>query len=278
MTSASQPFPDRYEEIVALYEENAIPLAQGWLGFAMDYLLFSICAGLAAYVQTLTGFAFALVLLGLTASLQLGPVGCSADAASLLVLLNVAAYFWFHPLTPEWRRVLPALPSSAIGVAAGLVLLHWLSAQAGRQLAAALGVTIMVCAGLMCLPRQAQATPSGRWSYAVAGGFSGLLGGLFSAAGPPLVFHMYRQPLSTQVVQQGLMVATAFNSALRLVMVAGSGQLSADALWLGLAAAPMVLIVHALHRRFPLRLNSQHVRRLAALLLGGAGLLLALHA
>ncbi|UXH76927.1 sulfite exporter TauE/SafE family protein [Roseateles amylovorans] len=244
----------------------------------MDYLLFGLCAGVAAYVQTLTGFAFALVLLGLTASLQLGPVGCSADAASLLVLLNVAAYLRHHPVTPAWRVVLPALPSSAIGVAAGLLLLHWLSAQAGRHLAAALGVTIMVCAGLMLIPRRAKETPSGPLGYAVAGACSGLLGGLFSAAGPPLVLHMYRQPLPVQVVQQCLMLATAFNSALRLLMVAGTGHLSTEALWLALAAAPMVLIVHAVHRRYPPPLNAQHIRRLAALLLGGAGLLLALRA
>lgn len=242
----------------------------------MDYLLFSLCAGLAAYVQTLTGFAFALVLLGLTASLQLGPVGSSADAASLLVLLNVAVYLRHHPLTSDWRLVLPALPSSALGVGAGLLLLHWLSAQTGHYLAVALGVTIMGCAVLMLIPRPLRGTQSGRWGFATAGALSGLLGGLFSAAGPPLVFHLYRQPLPVSVVLQCLMVATAFSNALRVMMVAGSGHLSVDALWLGLAAAPMVIGVHALHRRFPPTLDAQRLRRLTALLLVGAGLVLAL--
>jgi hypothetical protein len=89
---------------------------------------------------------------------------------------------------------------------------------------------------------------------------------------------MYRQPLSTQVVQQCLMLATALNSALRLLFVAGAGRLSSEALLLALASAPTVFIVNWLQRRYPPRLNATDIRRLAAVLLGLAGLALALRA
>jgi len=242
----------------------------------MTYLLFNLCVGFAACVQSLTGFAFALVLLGLTTALRLAPIGEAADVASVLVLLNVAVYFWIHPLTPQWRVVLPALPSSCVCVVIGLGLLNGLGGHAERWLSMTLGLTIMTYATVLLTSARVREAPSGRLSYVLAGALSGLLGGLFSAAGPPLVFHMYRQPLPIQVVQQSLMLATAVSSALRLMLVVGTGRLSGDALLLGLASAPVVLVVNWFLRRHPPRLDAMALRILAAVLMGLSGLLLTL--
>lgn len=242
----------------------------------MTYLLFGLCAGLAAYVQAITGFAFALVLLGLTTALHLASIGHVADVASMLVLLNAAMFFRRHPLMPQWRVVMPALVSSCVFVVVGLGLLQWLTGNAAHRLSMVLGLTIIGCSTVLMMSRRTFELPSGRMSYALAGALSGLLGGMFAASGPPLVFHMHRQPLPMPVVQQCLMLATAVSSAWRLLIVTGTGHLSVDTLWLALASAPFVFCAHWLLWRVPPRLTATGIRQLTAVLLGLTGLMLVL--
>jgi uncharacterized protein len=241
----------------------------------MSYLLFAACAGLATYMQGLTGFAFALVLLGSSSLLHLAALPDAANAATVLLLLNAAVHFRLHPLTPQWRVVRPALPSSLLCVVLGVWMLGWLSTNSVQGLRSLLGLTIIACAVLLLFTGRERARASGSLAYAFAGGLSGLLGGLFSAPGPPLVFHMYRQPLEREVIRQCLLLTFASNAVLRLALVLAGGQFSRESLLLSACAAPAVYAVNRLQHRFPPRLNSQHVRRLVAALLVLTGAALA---
>ncbi|CAM3859164.1 TSUP family transporter [Roseateles saccharophilus] len=243
----------------------------------MNYFLFAICVGFATYLQGLTGFAFALVLLTLSSLLQLASVGDAANAATVLGLLNAIVYLRAHPLTPQWRVVLPALPGGLVGVGFGVLLLGWLSSNAVQLLGLMLGATIIACAALLLVQQRTRASMSMPLSYGVAGALSGLLGGLFSAAGPPLVFHMYRQPLPQEAIRQCLFVAVAVNSLVRLILVLAVGRFSREALLLSLCAVPIVYGVSRVQRRFPLRVGSIQIRRFVALLLMLAGAVLLVH-
>ena len=56
--------------------------------FEPGILIFWAIAALAAWVQTLTGFALGLILMGATGALGLMPVPQAAAITSLLVLVN----------------------------------------------------------------------------------------------------------------------------------------------------------------------------------------------
>ena len=49
----------------------------------------------------------------------------------------------------------------------------------------------------------------------------GVMGGMFSTAGPPLVYHFYRQPMSLVMVRETLVTVFAVNAVVRIGLVAG---------------------------------------------------------
>ena len=240
----------------------------------LTYPLFAGCVALATYAQNLTGFAFALILLGLVSALNLASVVDAANAATLLTLLNAGIHFRQHRLTPQWRIMRPALATSLVGVVLGVALLAWLSGNAVQALRGLLGVVIMACAVLLLLNGRPRATLSGPGPFALAGVVSGVMGGLFSSPGPPLVYHMYRQPLERWVVMQCLLLVFTVNAALRLVLVIVAGEMSLRSLALSACAVPAVVLVNRWHHRRPPGFSEDTVRRLVGGLLVLAGLAL----
>jgi uncharacterized membrane protein YfcA len=244
------------------------------VNLVLAHLGFAACVALATWAQHLTGFAFALILLGLVGAFNLAPLADAADAATLLTLLQAAIHFRRQPLTPQWRIVRPTLVASLAGVTIGVALLGWLGGHAMQALRALLGLAILGCAGLLMLRAAPRPALSGERGFALAGAVSGVMGGLFSSPGPPLVYHLYRQPLERRVVQQCLLLMFAANAALRLVLVLAAGRLSLRAVALGACAVPAVWAVHQWQQRRPTRLGADGVRRLVGALLVLAGLAL----
>ncbi len=239
------------------------------------YLLFVGCVAIATCVQNLTGFAFGLILLGLVSVLDLASVPDAANASTILTLVNAASYFRWHRLRPEWRIVRPAIGPSLVGVAAGVAMLTWLSGNAAQALRGLLGLAILACAVGLLIESKPRPTLSSPTAFAVVGAMSGLMGGLFSSAGPPLVYHMYRQPTSREVIQQCLFLMFAINQVLRLALVAGAGRFSLHSALLSAAAVPAVYGVTWLQHRYMPALGIATTRRVvsALLILAGSSLL-----
>lgn len=244
-------------------------LASSSLGGVLAFLA---CVALATFAQNLTGFAFGLILLGLTASFHVASVADAANAAMVLTLVNAWVSFRGQPQRPPWRLMRPTLWASLAGVALGVALLGWLSGNAVAWLRALLGLSIAGCAVLLMLQTRTRAQLSGTASFIGVGLLSGLLGGLFSSSGPPLVYHMYRQPLPALQLRQALLLVFACNALLRLLLVAPSGQFSAHALLLAACAMPVVYGVTRLQQRFPLAVPARTLRKGVALLLLASGL------
>lgn len=234
-------------------------------------LAFMACVVLATYAQNLTGFAFGLILLGLVSVLHLASVADAANAATVLTLVNAWTYFRARPGAVPWKLMRPSMFGSAFGVAIGVALLGWLSSGAVSWLRALLGASILGCAAL--LVRQGRPLPavSGTRSFAWIGWLSGLLGGLFASSGPPLVFHMYRQPLDRELVRRALLLVFAFNALVRLLLVLPTGQFSSHAALLVVCAMPMVYAATRFHHRLPGKLQPRTLRWLVAGLLAAAG-------
>jgi uncharacterized membrane protein YfcA len=241
-----------------------------------QHLLFLLCVALASLAQNLTGFAFGLILLGLVALLNLVSLADGANVVSVLVLANAALTFGAKRPKVEWPAFWPALMGSLAGVYIGVALLGWLSGQGVAMLRFLLGCAIIICAFLLIVHSKAKTLVSGTGSFLLFGGLSGVMGGLFASAGPPMVYHLYRQPWSPEMIRHSLILLFAANAALRLVLVVGGGDFSSSALMLAAEALPMVLLLTWLARRYPFNWPIERVRRVvfALLLVAGGSLIL----
>lgn len=237
----------------------------------LDIFWVLLAVAVASYVQNLTGFAFGLVFLAVIGIFDLLPIADAANAVTLITLTQTWIYFRTYPLTPEWRVVKPVIAPNLVGVVAGLGLLVWLSDSALGLLKMVLGVSVVGAAVLLVVqirPRSQLDSPA---SFAFTGLLSGLMGGLFSTAGPPLVYKFYRQPLSPAVVRQALLVMFGINQLARLLVVLITGQLSLTSLGLTVLALPLQFLVMWVAQRYPLRLSPSALSRISAVLLFMAG-------
>ncbi len=237
-------------------------------------LLFLLCVGLATCAQSLSGFAFALILLGLAGLLELAPLADLANVATVLGLANALV-----ALRGSSRQLdVPAFRDLTLGGAAGILLgvllLGWLSANITLVLRLLLGLTVIACAIVVLLQTAALRERSSASSFRLWGALSGLLTGLFATGGPPLVYHFYRQPMALRTVRDTLVATLAASSLLRLVVAIPAGQFSANALTLSLLAAPLVFGLSWWLERHPPGWSRLAVLRLvcALLLLTGIGL------
>lgn len=234
-----------------------------------------LCITLASYVQSLTGFAFGLIFLALVGVFDLIPVAVAANAVTLITLSQTGIHFREYPLTDDWRVIRPAIWPSLVGVAAGLALLYWLSDSALYVLKMALGVSVMGSAALLVMRFAPRAEIDAPGSFALTGLLAGLMGGLFSTAGPPLVYKLYRQPLSLPVIRQALLVMFGLSQLVRLGIVLITGQFTPASVAYAVLAVPLVFLVTRYNRRYPLKLSAVAVSRVAAglLFLAGASLI-----
>lgn len=235
---------------------------------------FLLCVAVATAAQSITGFALALILLGLTSLFRLAPLPDVANVATVLSLAS-AAIALHGPRRqvdgPIFRRT---VLGSFFGVAAGVVLLAWLSTNVVTVLRLLLGLVVIACAIVVLVRTHPLARRSGAASFHAFGFLSGVLGGLFAASGPPLVYQFYRQPLPLDTIRDTLVATLAAGSLIRLAMVLASGQFSLRSAWMCAVAMPLAIAITWWMRRHPPAWDRVVVLRIvcALLVLTGVGL------
>jgi uncharacterized membrane protein YfcA len=235
---------------------------------------FLALAAVAAYVQTLTGFAFGLIMMGAVAMMNLLPLPDAAAVVGALTLVNAAqmvAKGWRHVAWREWRIVvLCSLPT----VIVGFTLLQWLAAERLDALRLVLAAVIIVASlQILKTPKPGRAAPSDA-SFAAAGVVSGLMGGLFSTGGPPVIYRFYTSHLPLATIRETLVAIFALNAVMRLTLVFGTGARPPASTWMGLLAVPLVIGATAAARRWPPPISPQRLRVVVAGLLAASGLAL----
>lgn len=245
---------------------------------ATQVLVFLACVALAAVAQSVTGFAFGLILVGLNSVLQLFPVTDAANVGMVLGLISIGTALRGRRGALDWTILRPTCVGGVFGTVAGVALLAWLSASVVVALQLLLGIAIVGCAGLMFLRVTRLKQTSSNASFAFYGTISGLLGGLFVASGPPLAFQFYRQPIAVEAMRETLIVAMGLTALLRLALVLTSGQFSLAALLLCMLGAPVAIGVSAWIRSHPPGWQPETVVRTVCALLVLAGISLILPA
>lgn len=244
------------------------------LGHPLNLLGFLACVAVAAYAQTLTGFAFALILLSSVAVFDLVPITDAANTAMVLTLANTWAFFRTHRQAPPWRMMRPAVITSTGFIIVGVAVLMWLSSHATQWLKIVLGAVIVGCALLLMLQAKPRKTLSSPTAFGIAGALSGMLGGLFGTSGPPIVYLMYRQPVDHAVVRRALLLVFAANAVFRVIVVVASGGFSMRSLLLCALSVPIVHYVTIFTARRPAPVSPRTLRAGVSWLLVVSGALL----
>ncbi|SES97378.1 sulfite exporter TauE/SafE family protein [Thorsellia anophelis] len=241
-----------------------------------DISIFLICVFIACFTQNLTGFAFGLIFLGLTSLFGSLDLLTAANVISILSLANAIPMLKTGKATLPKKPFFTCLSFSLIGVASGLWLLHFLSRDLEIYLKLLLGITILVASFLLIIQRNEPVKLGKLSTFGSFGFLSGILGGLFSTAGPPLVYLLYRQPLTLESIKRFLVLSFAANALLRTILVAIDGQLSLKILTLCAIAFPFVCLQTFLQRKYPIKWPIHRIKKIVfgLLLLTAASILI----
>ncbi|MGU3576176.1 TSUP family transporter [Brucellaceae bacterium C25G] len=237
-----------------------------------------LLAGLAAYMQTLTGFALGLIMMGGIALAAIMPINEAAVLVSVLVVVNASQVLAKGWRDIAWREFTLIIIPSLLFLLVGYWLLGLMLDSSVNWLKLVLGVFIILSSIQLLMKPKPLEKISGAGSFVFFGSIAGMMGGLFSTAGPPLVYHLYRQPLKHAAIRETLVAVFAINALLRLGTVAATGALPSASFWWGLLAIPVVMMFTYLARRFPPPLSAVALRRLAFVLLFLSGASLAVPA
>jgi hypothetical protein len=232
---------------------------------------FCVLSGFAAWVQTITGFAIAVIIAAGVAVTGLMPLPDAAALISALSFVNGAHLALADRRHIALRPFALVLATSLPMVVAGFFLLDWLSASRADALKLLLAGVIVLSSLQLAVPPRAEPRMPGAAAFLGAGVAAGLMGGLFAASGPPLAWRFWRTPLPAVSIRATLVAVFTLNALLRLALVATTDFRPAPGTWLGLLAAPVVTAATAAARRWPPPLAPTTLRRLVFVLLAAAG-------
>ncbi len=247
------------------------------MGLTDTLLLLGVVA-LATYAQTVTGFAFGLILMGGAVLLNLAPVAMVAIMISMLSLFNCAMALYKNYGNIDRQIVILCSISGFVTLIFGVWVLNVLSEHHVHWLQIILGVAIILSSLMLIFRPKPRPNRAGKASFLFYGGLSGFMGGMFSTSGPPLVFHFYRQPLSQAVIRDSLLLIFSINSIQRIAVVGYQGAITLPILIVTATAIPTVLVFTWLGRRFPPPVSDAAMRRSAFILLLLSGVSLCLSA
>lgn len=230
-------------------------------------LTFFVVVAIAAYVQTVTGFALGMIIMGAMTWLGLTSITTTAIIVSLLSMANGAI-----ALRIGYRHI----DKKAVGLATlGLIptlitsvfILHYLDNTTSHTLKLLLGATIIYCGVSISLKPKPLEKRSRPLSFLLSGVFGGAFGGSFAISGPPLVYQFYRQPLHIDAIRNSLLCLFAIMHLGRTAFVGLEDKINQETILIALSCLPVVAIATFIGQRFPLPISGLNMRRVAFSLL-----------
>ncbi|MCY1272433.1 putative sulfite/organosulfonate exporter TauE [compost metagenome] len=226
---------------------------------AFIIILFAVAIG--SYLQAFTGFALGIVVLAIAVLTHAAPIATVATTITIVAIPGIAialARHWQHIDRASFFKTL-------LGLVPGTLMGLWLLGRLEEEHTALLQLLLggLIVAGGVALfikpnPCPVRSSPA---SFAVMGVLGGLMGGMFSIPGPPLIYHYYRQPVSIQAIRTSLLALSGAMALIRLVMQGLQGELNVEVMSLGTLAIPVAMLASWLYVRFPPQLSDLTMRR-----------------
>jgi uncharacterized membrane protein YfcA len=236
------------------------------------WLVVALGAGVAGFVQGLSGFAFGMVAMSFWAWVLPPQLAAVLTVFGALLGQLLAAFTVRRGFV--WAQLLPFVLGGLAGIPLGVWLLPqldmwWFKALLG-------GFLVLWCPLMLLAPRWPALNVGGRWADAASGLAGGVMGGLggFTGVVPTLwcTLRGYPKDVQRAVIQN-------FNLSMLLVTMGvylGTGMVTRDMLPLFAVVAPAMLLPTWLGTRLYIGISEARFRQLVLglLTLSGAAMLL----
>ena len=232
---------------------------------------------MGSYIQAVSGFAIALIIMGGVTALGLAPIAFTANVVSFVALANTATAIYNRHNHIDLKILLYASTGVLFLSGIGLMILNHLSNNAIDLLEILLGFFILGSGALLMIHAHPLKRGSSSFAHFIAGGFGGLLSGMFGVGGPPLIIHIYRQPLTFPVIRTTMLAVLAIMTVIRILFESINGNITGAVLKLSLLSVPASILAALFARRFPPPVSDLAMRRFAFGLLCILGLSLILN-
>ncbi|MDX1593138.1 MAG: sulfite exporter TauE/SafE family protein [Gammaproteobacteria bacterium] len=236
-----------------------------------ELALFLGVVAVCAWLQAVSGFALALGLLGMMTEFDLASIPVTAVVVSLVGLASSLVSLAGVRGAIQWRRLVPILLGMLPTVGVGVWLMDRLAHGATSTLQVILGAFIVLGGVLMLMRPTTRERPARPLTGFLSGLLGGLFGGLFAAVAPPVVYHLYREPMTVDAVRATLHALIVVGVAMRMSFVSAFSEVQPLALELVLYALPVVVLGTLAGRHFMPELSGRTQRRIAVVLLMALG-------
>lgn len=240
--------------------------------FVVTSFLFLLVLG--SYIQTVTGFALGLFVMGAATLFDLAAVAMSAAIVTISSLVNTSMALRQEHHHVNWSQAMWLSAGLLPAMGLGLWLLEYFSGGEMALLRMLLGLFIVIGAVLLALKPHPRKQSAGAPATFLVGMVAGVFGGLFSTAGPPVVYHLYREPIAVNTIRMTMIAVFAIATAVRLLVVIPAGHVTEQVLWISALGAPLVILATWFGQRYRPPVSDLGMRRLAFILLMLLGLIL----
>ena len=237
-----------------------------------SWLLFLATVLIGSYIQTVAGFAMAMLMAAIIGGFRVMDVPTLAAVISLVTIANVI--FAIRGRVKEvQRRLFVWLALGQIpAIFLGLQFMTWLDDSSRWTLEIILGVFITVGGLSMYLRPHPWQRVSNQGFTAGVGFMGGIMGGMFGASGPILGWFAYNQPLPVAAIRATLLASFILTTSVRTIMVGVEGGLTTNVWLYSAAALPVVLIGTWAGRTFEPPVSEEGLKKFAYLLLLSMGI------
>lgn len=223
-----------------------------------------------SFLQGLTGFGLGMTIVGLVSAFAVAPVSFTADLVNFVALPHGMMVLWPRRQEVDWRLVATFLLGIGPGLALGLYLLRQLEGRGILEIV--LGAAVCSAALVFAFRPTPRSTRTPLPASVTVGLLSGTLGGLFSVAGPPVVFYLYLQKMEVTRIRSTLVATFVTVGTLRAAALGATGYLTGPVLGTAALMAPLAILSAALAAPLTEKIPAAALRRVVFVLLVVLGL------
>jgi uncharacterized membrane protein YfcA len=208
----------------------------------------------ASVLRGFTGFGFGLAAVPLL-TLALPPARVVPFVTVLQVLVGLSGLRAAWRIA-DWRAVLGLGPGFVLGVPIGLLVLTEVAANGVR-----LAIGLLIALSVVVLWRRVRLPPRPSRGVTLAAGLvSGVMNGLASMGGPPVVVYLLALSREAAVARASSIVYFLFASVVTVIPMAARGLVDREVLVWSAAPIPVLLLGSALGSWAFARARPQHHR------------------